>query len=316
MVIVILNLADTLGLSVVSAPWRGAENLPYFLNETYHLQKVTLDSVSCLFAEPLGEVPTVQAVAKHFSRIYSVADIPVVLQLNGLSGERRKALIEARIPFVATGQIYLPFMGVILQKQLYDEPKARERLMPSAQLLLFSFLYQNSDKMHTGPMAGKLGISAMQITRAVRQLHKLNLIEVFKEGVQIVIRGKTYRRTLFERARPYLLNPVKEIKYVMRGNLPDNLPYAGLNALSEISMLSAPIVTTRACHSKTAWISGENALTDSDNQTRLEIWKYAPALLSIRSDIADPLSVIASLQDERDERVEQAIEEFLNNMWG
>jgi DNA-binding MarR family transcriptional regulator len=310
-----LKLADTLGVKISSEPWDGAVSLPYFLNELYTLKKVMLDSTACIFAEPMGEVPAVQAIAKHFSRIHDAAEVPVVLQMNGLSGERRKAFIKSRIPFVAAGQIYLPFMGIVLQEQLYAEPKSREKLMPSAQLLLFSYLYQSGDKMYTSPMAGKLGLSAMQITRAVRQLHKLNLIEVSKEGVQIVISGKTNRRALFESAVPYLLDPVKEINYLAHDSLPDHLPYAGLHALAELSMLSAPMVATRAYYSKTNRILGENALTDSDRQTRLEIWKYAPTLLSNRDDIADPLSVIVSLRDERDERVEQAIEEVLENLW-
>ncbi len=311
-----LDLADTLGVKITSGPWDGADILPYYLNEIYSMQKVALDNVSCVFAEPIGETPTVQAVSKHFSRIYASADMPVVLKINGMSGERRKALIQARVPFVAAGQVYLPFMGIILREQLYSEPKSREKLMPSAQMLLFAYLYHNDEKMYTSPMAGKLRISAMQVTRAVRQLHRLNLIEVFKEGVQVVISGKTNRRALFDAASTYLLDPVREVKYVPRDLLPEEAPYSGLTALAELSMLSAPVVETFACFSRTSRIQGENALIDHEKQARIEIWKYHPTLLSKRADVADPLSVIVSLRDERDERVEQAIGEVLERIWG
>ena len=166
-------------------------------------------------------------------------------------------------------------------------------------------------------MAEKLGISAMQITRAVRQLQRLNLFDVSKEGVQVVINGKANHRALFEWAAPYLLDPVREILYVQRSERTTALPYSGLNVLSELSMLSAPQLDTRAFYSKTDKMGGENSLTDREKQVRVEVWKYPPALLSARNNTADPLSVIVSLRDERnDERVDQAIEEILKKMWG
>jgi len=206
-------------------------------------------------------------------------------------------------------------MGIVLQERLYNEPKPREKLMPSAQLLLFAYLYQDSDKMYTSPMAGKLEMSAMQITRAVRQLQKLNMFDVSKEGVQVVISGKANHRALFEWAAPYLIDPVREILYVPRSERINALPYSGLSALSELSMLSAPQPDTRAFYSKTDKLNGESRLSDREKQVRIEVWKYPPALLS-KNNSADPLSIIVSLRDERnDERVEQAIEETLKKMW-
>jgi len=311
------GLTDILGVKIVSEPWNGAKSVPYILIETYNLYIVTLDGTACLFAEPRGETPTIQAIAKNFERLRTAANMPVVLKMNGLSGERRKALIEARIPFVATEQIYLPFMGVILQEHLYSEPKTREKLMPSAQLLLFSYLYQDNNKMFTSPMADKLGISAMQITRAVRQLHRLNMFDVSKEGVQVVINGKANHRALFEWAVPYLLDPVREILYAPRNDRTNALPYSGLSVLSELSTLSAPQLHTRAFYSKTDKINGENSLTDREKQVRVEVWKYPPTLLSAKKNTADPLSVIVSLKDERNnERVDQATEGILKKMWG
>ncbi|MDR1532643.1 MAG: hypothetical protein LBS62_10780 [Clostridiales bacterium] len=310
-----LNLADILGVKITATLWDGAERLPYMLVESYDFRKVTLDETVCVFAEPLNAVPPVQTILRNIERIREVEALPVVLKLNGLSGERRKALIEARIPFVATGQVYLPFLGVALSERLYAEPKPREKFMPTTQLVLFSYLYQKSDKMYTSGLDKRLGISAMQVTRAVRQLQKLNLVEVFKDGVQVVIQGKSNHRALYEGTEPYLLDPVREVVYAPRDDKTAALPLAGLNALSEWSMLSPPTVTTLAHYSKTDKISGDNALTDRDKQVRVEVWKYSPTVLSDAPNAADPLSVIVSLGGEKDERVTQAIEEILRKLW-
>ena len=310
-----IDLSDTLGVNIKSEPWDGAERLPYMLADSYGFRKVTLGDAVCIFAEPLGEIPPIQSVLRNFERIREVEALPVVLKLNGLSGERRKALIESRIPFVAIEQVYLPFLGVSLSDRLYAEPKPREKLMPTTQLLLFAYLYQSSDKMYTSGLDKRLCISAMQVTRAVRQLQKLNLVEVFKDGVQVVVRGKVNHRSLFENAEPYLLDPVRGIVYAPRGERTLILPLAGLNALSEWSMLSPPTVTTLAHYSRTDKINGANALNDREEQVRVEIWKYSPTVLSDSPNTADPLSVIVSLRDEKDERVVQAVDLVLGKLW-
>jgi hypothetical protein len=311
----VMDLADMLGIKINALPWDGADRLPYVLAEAYDFRKATLDGISCVFAEPQGEMPPIQALLRNIERMREVEQLPIVLKLSGLSAGRRRALIEARIPFVAEGQAYLPFLGVVLNERLYGEPKPREKLMPSAQLVLFSYLYQGSPNIYTNGLDKKLGMSAMQITRAVRQLQRLRLFEVSKEGVKVVISGKANHRALFESAAEYILDPVREIVYMPRGSCEESMPASGLSALSGVSMLAAPAVATYAYYSRTDRLHGESVLIDREKQARVEIWKYPPAILSGSSDTADTLSVIASLRDEHDERVEQAIEQTLEKIW-
>jgi len=313
-----LFLSDALGVSVVSDQWDGANSLPYYLSEAYDFRKVIFNNdISCIFAETRGELPTVNTIAKQFSVIHSALKLPIVLKIQGLPDERRKALIQSRVPFVTDTQIYLPFLGILLRNELYAEPKAREKLMPSAQMLLFKYLYSNGNKMYTSTMSEKIGVSSMQITRAVRQLKKFNLFDVSKEGVQLVVEGKLNRRALFEAATPYLLDPVRDILYIKRNEQAEQLPLAGISALSENSMLAASSLRTVAFYSKSDKIHGENGLTDSERQVRVEIWKYDPLALSSKKNIADLLSVIVSLKNEKpDERVDQAIDKILSNLWG
>jgi hypothetical protein len=309
-----LRLADALGVKVIAEPWAGG-GLQLIMYDTYEFWQVTLDDVVCLFAEPRCEIPTVQAAARQFERIREVAGMPVALKLNELSGERRKGLIAAKVPFVATEQIYLPFMGAVLRERLYAEPTSREKLMPSAQLVLFSYLYQASGKLYPGKLTGKLAISAMQITRAVRQLQKLNLFEVSKDGVQVVIEGKLPHEALFEAANPHLLDPVRDIVYVSRDSV-SNLPFGGISALAETTMLADDIVPTFAYYSKSGKLNGESNLSDCGSQVRVEVWKYAPTLLSDNPNTADPLSVIVSLGNALDDpRVEQAANEIYRKLW-
>ena len=40
----------------------------------------TLEDTQCLFVEPRGETPAIQAIIKHFERLREAADMPVVLK--------------------------------------------------------------------------------------------------------------------------------------------------------------------------------------------------------------------------------------------
>jgi hypothetical protein len=337
---IVLHLADVLGVKLAAKPWDGAERLPHMLAESYDFRKVTLDGAVCIFAEPLDQLPPVQTVLRHIELIRGVEALPVALKLGDLSGELIRSLIEARIPFTGPEQIYLPFLGVALSEGLYAAPKSGKKLTPTAQLMLLAYLYQKSDKMSTRGLDERFGVSDSQVTSAVNQLQKLSLIDgvvaVSEDSVQLMMRGKTNHRELFESAVPYLLDPVREIAYAPIDGRTGSLPLAGLSALSQWSMLSPPRVATLAQYGKTDKnkteknrtdktqtdknspdeISGENSSIDSDQQVLLELWKYDPTVLSDRPDVADPLSVIASLKDEKDERVTKAIEEVLRTLWG
>jgi hypothetical protein len=310
------SIIETLGVNVKLMHWDMAEKLPLYLMEQYGFEKALLDGDPCLIAEIRGEMPTIQAVKRNIERIQEFERIPVVLKLNGLSGERRKALMSARIPFVSNEQVYLPFLGVSLSKKLLEEPAAREKLMPSAQLLFFAYLYQSGGKFYTNGMAKKMGFSAMQITRASRQLQRLNLLEISKDGVQVMLSGKAECRDLFEKASPFLSDPVREIVYVPRGMEAERLPCAGISALSRFSRLTDDIVPTYAYFSRKEKLEGAKALIDRKRQVRVEIWRYAPETLSDTVGIADPLSVVVSLRNEGDERIGSAIDEVLERLWG
>ncbi len=310
-------IADILGIEVAAEPWDGAEKLPHYLHELYSFRKVSLAGVLCIFMKPNGEPGTLSAIKKHIQRTQEAARLPVVLELDGIAPYRRKSLLGARIPFAAPGcQLYLPFMGVALTERYASGNPPGETLTPSAQLLLFHYLYQKAPELHTKGLDQRFHLSAMQISRAVRQLQALGLIDVRKDGVRTVMSGTGGPSDIFEQAKPFLLNPVRKRIYAECGKLPAGMPLAGLCALAEMTRLSEPSTQTVAFFGKADGLQGTDTLIDNDAQAEVEIWKYNPALLSEMPGMVDPLSLAASLHAMDDARVEQAIEEMLKNLWG
>ena len=57
-----------------------------------------------------------------------------------------------------------------------------------------------------------------------------------------------------------------------------------------------------------------NSLQNSLVQVAVEMWRYNPRKLSMRN-VVDELSLALALREDADERVEEAIEEMLNELW-
>jgi DNA-binding MarR family transcriptional regulator len=317
MVVLLKYLDDTLGVKTETKLWDKAEKLPYYLKDSYDIQEVFIDGLCCLFIKPKGDLGTLTTIKKHLTKLQETEPAPIVLELDNITARRRKSLIEAHIPFVVPeSQIYLPFMGVALTERYLVDGPVKTKLMPSSQLLLFCFLYQNAAALYMNGMAERLGMSAMQVSRAVRQLKHLGLVDVTKQGVQIVISCKAGPRELFESARSYLLDPVYKRVYAERGSFLTGLPISGFTALSELTMLNPPAMATFAFYGKDGKLAGSDTPVDSEKQVEVEIWRYAPVLLTQNPGTADTLSLIASVSAQADERTEQAIGELLESLWG
>jgi DNA-binding MarR family transcriptional regulator len=306
-------IADTLGIDVNCKSWNGS--VPFYLTDGYAFQDASLGGMACLFVKPKNELPALDTVKKHLAKIAEIADMPLVLEINALNARQRKALIRDHIPFVMDGvQLYLPFMGVLLQERYPAPSPQSEKLMPTSQLVLFHYIYQKKREMYASGLAGFLGVSAMQVTRAVKQLSALGLFKTQKDGVQIVCTGTEEGAALFDKAKPYIQNPAGKKIYVEKDALPQGLPLAGFSALAEYTMLNPPNLTTFAFGGKAGELSGTKALVDAEEQAEVEFWRYPPEMLSARLGFADPLSLWATLPD-GDPRTESAKDELLAAAW-
>jgi hypothetical protein len=307
-------ISELLGVAIKYEPWDDYTGLPIFIHNNYEMQKAKIGNMQCLLVKPKGEPPTVPALKRHFEIIGKKVAMPRVAILENMSARQRKSLIAAQIPFIVEKtQLYLPFMGIALSERFNKPNPISETLMPSSQLLLFHYLYQNRKKFYTSGMSEKLSISRMQISRAVEQLCVLGIVTTGKEGVRVFIEGTESGSELFDKARPFMLNPVRKRLYVEKEELPKGMLFAGLTALSEYSMLAAPKIPVYAYYGKNTELHGTDKLVDN-KQAEVEIWQYNPSLLPAAPGFADPLSLIASLEDVNDPRIEQAEYEIIKGI--
>lgn len=307
-------IEETLGLPVTDKPWTHMGKMPYFIAELYDIRKSDIGGTDTLFLHPKTELKQIDAVKKHIGRIQKAELLPVAIELPTINRYRRDALIAARIPFVVPGkQLYLPFLGAVLQERFTTELPEADQLQPSAQVLFFYYLYKKQPRLYTSQAVSDLGYSAMTITRAVKQLVQTGLFLEEKDGVQKVLVGKWGREELLEKARPMLINPVRKRIYVEKTAITEDYCVAGDEALAQKSMINPGRIRCYAVDGK-AQPLGTDTLIDAQAQVEIQLWKYDPRVLS-DGGVVDPLSLAMTYQDNTDERVEEAVEEMMENFW-
>ncbi len=292
------------------------KSIPNFIDARYRLQKVVLDDKEAVFLYPKTELEAVSAIKKHIDRVQRTEGVPVVLVLTKLTYRQKEYLLRDHIPFIVEGkQIYLPFMAVYLQERGDGERQETETMLPSAQMLLLHYIYCGCKELLTSEASRKLSFTSMSISRASRQLEDMGLIRTKKRGVQKVIFSEKTAEELFFVARRYFCNPVKRTVYVPKTEIKEKLLISGYSALSEYSMLNPSAVESFAAESVTVWESvSSKKLQNSEEQCAVELWRYNPRKLT-EGKCVDRLSLALSLSEDKDERVEEAVNEMLMQVW-
>ena len=297
-------LKRVLGIEVLYEN-KALEHLPNFISTRYDSQKVSLSGQKAVFLYPKTELEQVETLKKHLERVKKVADRPVVLVLEQITARQKEYLLREKIAFIVDGkQIYLPFMAAYLQERCDAEKSDREEILPSAQMLLLYFIYEGAKELSTSQAAKDLDLTPTSISRASKQLEEMGTLQSRKIGVQ---------KILF--SEKVLLNPVKRTVYVPCEEVKNELLESGYSALAEYSMLNAPGVWCYASERISQWNDCMTKdLQDSNSQVAVEMWRYDPRKLS-KKKMVDELSLALSLREDADERVEEAVEEMLNDLW-
>lgn len=309
-------LCSTLNVITKHETWAKINQLPYYILDRYQIEQVWIDQVRTLFLYPRTELERIPTIKKHIQKIQTVENLPIVLILNAITRQRRQYLLDARIPFIVVEkQIYLPFMGIALQEKYETEYTIPQKLQPSAQLLLLYYIYQNTERLYAGELTKLFGITSMTISRSVKQLEQTGLFYTEKDGVQKVLIAKQQGKALFEQMKTWTINPVRKSIYIPKNQVETDMLKAGYTALAEKSMLNpSPILSYAAESEKAHALESTTQLLDTDRQVQLQLWKYNPHILSANG-MVDSLSLALSLADDGDERVEDAVDDMLNDLW-
>ncbi len=300
-------------------PYEKMENLPLAYKSDYELQKMIIGGQGALFAAPKEKLPLV-TLRKQQSQMMLYTGLPCVLYLKDMTYYARDALIKEGIPFVwEDHQIYLPFIGTLLDDHKRTAIPMCTRISYLTQKLLLTALYQRWRQVTVTEAASSLTVSKMSITRCFDELEAFNLPYLKVRSRARSFTADPDKKVMWENIRGILRNPIIS-SYALKEAPDKQLPLAGETALAHYSMLDegpCPVFSVT-----------KKDLPDIDlSRDKLVPAGEAPGCIiqkmgyqiSFEDGVAvDPLTVALSISEEEkaDPRISLAIDEMLEgHVW-
>lgn len=312
-------LKNILGISDLRlTPHPQAKKLPYLLQDQFEFLQIKLSKHLVALAIPKVRLP-IRQMRNVLAQLAN--DQPLILCFESLASYERRYLIEQKISFLVPGnQLYLLELGIDLREYFRQKKiTPTHSLNPASQAMLIWYL-QNSPAMSSwspSEIAPSLGYTSMTASRVVSELVELNLFE------ELVLDRRKYLRTddsheqIWEKAKPYLKNPVKQEIWVRKPiHLPLSENYlAGISALSELTMINSD---NEICYalSPNRWKEIKEkivALPEKEpGSTCYQIWAYEPKMYRVNSNTnhsscVDTHSLWLSFRDNPDSRIQLAL---------
>lgn len=315
-------LSKVLGITLRYCHWAGEASFPHHLKETYTFKQCELLNRRFLLCFSRDPELTPAAIEKHLDRVKRTTGLQGIFVANSLQSYNRKRLIERKIPFIIPeNQLYLPDLGLDLREHFRKMQKVVEKLSPVSQVVVLSFLLKRlagADSLTPTGLAKQLPYTKVSMSRSLDELRSLQLIQTWKQGRRAVSRFISTGQEFWQTAKPFLRSPVQ--KRIYTDSLHHHLSLkAGESALSELTLLSKRRDTWAVSSKEWKEFQEKNDVRTVPNASKdmtlaeFEIWRYRPSLLS-DGPLVDPLSLALSLQDQKDERVEIAIDELINTI--
>lgn len=317
---VLRYLQEVLGIGAAGVkPWARANELPYFLRDAFQFGELELLRQPIVLAIGRSEAKqSLSEVRTCLDKVKALAGQPAVYVTDALASYDRRRLIEQKVPFIVPGnQLYLPDLGLDLREYFRRRAPVTEALSPSAQAMLITALLRKPWQPDWQPSndAVALGYTPMTLSRVVKELTAAGLATAYTIGRSRWLRMELPPEQAWERAKPVLRTPVRRVVWVAVHGVIAHPPgrIAGLSALARYSMLTEPkrpVYAMTAADWKAATDAGVRQLPEPETGAQeWQLWTYSPALIPDATTV-DPLSLMLSLQENADDRIQLALDEL------
>ena len=297
-------------------PFNDKRKLPLVYRGRYILSNMVIAGQKTVLVEPIEHEP-LAILKKQHKQLELYTDSRCVLALKEMSSYAQKAMVKEGIPFVWDGhQVYLPFLGMLLDSTIGRTVPQCEKISFLTQRLLLTALYQSWDAVTVTKAARMLGVTKTAVSHCFDELEAINMpyLAVRNRARKLTI--ATEKQTVWETIKDSLRNPVIAT-YALKESPAANLLTAGLTALAEYSMLSEPACPIFAVSKKA--ISSLNLtkrqLTPAEDTPACILQEIGYQIDFGAGTAIDPLSLVLSLsQEEKEEpRTSIAVDEMLEN---
>lgn len=285
----------------------------------YTFYKGEFQDMEMIFIKPRRNNPSPRTCMLASERLHPLFNKPIIFILNPGPTYERQRLLDKNVYFVMGDKFaYLPML--VANERIRKSAPAK-RLSPVAQfILLYHLQVENLEGLSARDMEEKFPYSYESTTLGLTCLTDLGLAEKFsKDSKSKMIRFTSKGKDLWDKAQPFLIDPVKE-KIFCDKLISDILfPICGVNALAHYSWLNPEdglmIMLSRNQLQSLLKSNAPININKFDGNVEIEVWKYpAVSKLGETAKWVDRLSLVLSLRKDNDARVESEVERVINEM--
>lgn len=293
-------------------PFDCTDSFPLVLRTNYDCFTMKIEGQECILAVLNGEI-NLSTLRKQYKRISQITGKYCVLYFKKLNYYSRDKMLEEGIPFIwEERQVYMPFLGLLLQKNETRDLKPCTRISFLTQKLLLTAIYDEWDDVSVTKAAERLSVSKMSVTRVFDEIESLDIPVLKRSG-----RSRRYARIgnkkeIWEIIEVFLRSPLLR-EYHLENEFPEKLMKSGISALAEMSMLgdnSYPVYGITKYDVRKKRIEREQEVPRGELPGCI-IQELGYCIPFKDGEVIDPLTVYLLLKKEEDPRVEIALEEML-----
>ena len=287
--------------------------LPMIYSSLYDFKIASIHNIEWLIAIPKEKINLAQ-LRKNHRQIEKLLDMRCALYIKNTSTYSKNAMIADGIPFIVEDkEIYLPFLGILLNSISERDIKPVQRISFLTQKMILTAIYERWNEVTVTKAAEQLDITKMSASRCFDEIDFFDMPILGTKGKSRVINVPDDVKELWSSIEVYMRNPVLNVF-----NINDNLKlpvFGGMSALAEYSMISDNKYPTYVVAKKDIKdLALKDRLVDIKKDEPSCIIQEVGYVVSFgKGDAIDPLSLLLSLSDDekKDERIEISIREML-----
>ena len=295
-------------------PFTDTRKLPLAYRNRFLLSNVVISGQIALLVKPI-EHETLSVLKKQHGQLELYTGLRCILALKDISNYAREIMVKEGIPFVWEGhQVYLPFLGMLLDSTIGRTVPQCEKISFLTQRLLLTALYQSWEEVTVTKAARMLGVTKTAVSHCFDELESISLPYLSVKNRARKLTVAKDKRAAWEELKDSLRNPVITT-YTLKECPASSLLAAGLTALAEYSLLNEPVCPTFAVTKKavSSLKLTKSQLASAEDMPACILQEIGYQIDFGTGSAIDPLSLVLSLSQEEKEEpcISMAVDEML-----
>lgn len=309
------------GIEVEVLPLNGAEAKKLWteMRLMFRVEKFVFQGNEYLLAIPKREQHyKPMEYARMAVRMQEVFGKPLVYRFGSLDYNQRNRLVAQGVYFIVSG-LYVSLPNLLLATKVTEKKPVKKLSAPAQYMLLYALQVASINGKTARELADVMPYRYVTITVAMNTLVELGLARMESDATNFKRIYMLHEgRALYEATQGWLESPVRKRFWCDKLRQELQKPVvSGINALAAYTMLNPEAMQTYAIEEaeyreleKAKAFAGQNGL---EGAIQIEVWRY-PAV-PVKEGYADPISLVLTLRDEHDPRVEKEVETMIEQLW-